>query len=312
MIHTGTCSWTEKSLIKSGEFYPLEVKTAEDRLRYYADHFDTVEVDSAYYAIPDIRNTSLWVDRTPDDFIFHIKVYGALTGHGIDPRTLPKDIFDNLPEKDRTEKYVYVKEPSPLDLIAEKFRESLTPLRKANKLGVLVFQFPPWFHYKTANLDYILKCKELMQGMPVAVEFRHGSWLTSDNLDSVFNFLINHQLTYIPADEPQYGMLATVPFIPRVTTDIAYFRFHGRNKENWLKKGVETSLRYCYLYSDEELKEFVPSIQSADKKVKVSYAMFNNCHGGIRNAQCIEAEGNSRAESLNALQEEILLTKLYF
>ncbi len=286
MIHTGTCSWTEKTLIQSGDFYPCEVRTAEGRLRYYSSQFNTVEVDSTYYAIPDKRNTYLWADRTPENFIFHIKVYGALTGHGIDPKILPKDIFSLLPEKDKIGKYAYVKESTILEPIAERFKEALTPFIRTNRLGVLVFQFPPWFHYKTANLDYMLKCKELMQDLPIAVEFRHGSWLTPDVQDSVFQFLREHQLTYITADEPQYGSLATVPFIPQVTTDIAYFRFHGRNKENWLKKGVETSLRYNYLYSNKELKEFVPHIQSIARKTKITYAMFNNCHGGfaIRNA----------------------------
>lgn len=281
MIQIGTCSWTEKTLIQSGEFYPKSVKTAEGRLRHYTSYFDTVEVDSTYYAIPDKRNTYLWVDRTPENFIFHIKVYGALTGHGIDPKTLPKDIFNLLPEKDKSEKHVYVKESFLLKNIAERFREALTPLIKSQKLGVLVFQFPPWFQYKARNLDYMLTCKELMQGLPIAVEFRHGSWLEPDKLDSVLHFFRKYQLTYITADEPQYGNLATVPFLPNATTDIAYFRFHGRNKDNWLKKGIETSLRYAYLYSDDELKEFIPSIQRINKRTKITYAMFNNCYGGF-------------------------------
>ncbi len=281
MIQIGTCSWTEKTLIQSGEFYPKTIKTAEGRLRHYASHFDTVEVDSTYYAIPDKRNTYLWVDRTPENFIFHIKVYGALTGHGIDSKTLPKDIFNLLPEKDKTEKYIYIKESFLLKNIAERFKESLTPLMKSHKLGVLIYQFPPWFQYRTTNLDYMLTCKELMQGLPVAVEFRHGSWLEPDRLDSVLHFFRKHQLIYVTADEPQYGNLATVPFLSDATTDIAYFRFHGRNKENWLKKGIETSLRYSYFYSYEELKEFIPSIQRIDKGTKVTYAMFNNCHGGF-------------------------------
>ena len=201
-------------------------------------------MDSTYYAIPNIRNVNLWAQRTPDNFTFHIKVYGALTGHGIDPKTLPKDILNLLSEKDRTNKHVCIKEPDLLKTIAERFIEPLYPLSKADKLGVLVFQFPPWFQYRTQNLDYILYCKTIMKSMPVAVEFRHGSWLTSEKVDSVLHFLRKHQLTYITADEPQYDSLATVPFLPDVTTDIAYFRFHGRNKGNWLKKGVETSKRY--------------------------------------------------------------------
>lgn len=291
MIHVGSCSWTEKTLIQSGEFYPKEAKTAEARLRYYAEQFDTVEVDSTYYAIPDKRNTYLWVDRTPENFIFHIKAYGALTGHGVDTKTLPKDIQQILPDKDKKQPRVFIKEPSILREIADSFKEALSPLMNKGKLGILVFQFPPWIQYKKQNLDYILSCKNAMGRIPIAVEFRHGSWLTPDNQDTVFHFLRKHQITYITADEPQYGTLATVPFVPQLTADIAYFRFHGRNKENWLKKGIETSLRFDYKYSDEELKEFIPTIKNIEKRAKVIYAMFNNCHGGsaMKNALRLKA-----------------------
>lgn len=299
MIHIGTCSWTEKTLIQSGEFYPREVRTAEGRLRYYANQFDTVEVDSTYYAIPDKRNTYLWVDRTPENFIFHIKVYGVLTGHGIDPKTLPKDIFNLLSEKDKSEKRIYVKESFLLTALAQRFKEALTPLIETNKLGILVFQFPPWFQYRTKNLDYILTCRELMQGLPIAAEFRHGSWLTPDIADSVLDFLRKNQLTFITADEPQYGNLTTIPFLPNVTTDIAYFRFHGRNKENWLKKGIETSLRFAYLYSDAELKEFIPPIQNMDRMAKTTCVMFNNCHGGFA------MKGALRLKELMATKEKL-------
>jgi uncharacterized protein YecE (DUF72 family) len=286
MIRAGTCSWTEKTLINSGEFYPKEARTAESRLRYYADHFDTVEVDSPYYAIPNIRTVYLWAQRTPENFTFHIKVYGALTGHGIDPKTLPKDILNLLPEKDKSAKHVYIKEPSLLKIIAARFTETLYPLVQSCKLGVLVFQFPPWFQFRTQNLDYILTCKTLMNNLSVAVEFRHGSWLTPDRVNSVLHFLGKNQITYITADEPQYDSLATIPLLPDVTSDIAYFRFHGRNRENWLKKGVETSERYNYFYSESELKGFIKSIRNTSKRAKSTFAMFNNCHGdsAVKNA----------------------------
>jgi len=285
-MHAGTCSWTEKTLIQSGEFYPRSVKTAEGRLRYYATQFDTVEVDSTYYAIPDKRNTYLWVDRAPENFIFHIKVFGALTGHGIDPRTLPGDILNLLPEKEKTEHRIYVKESSIIKVIAGRFLEALTPLVNAKKLGVLVFQFPPWFQYRTRNFDYIRNIKELMGALHMAAEFIHGSWLASDCLGSTLEFLRENKITYITADEPQYGNLATIPFIPEVTTDTAYFRLHGRKKENWLKKGIETTLRFAYLYSEEELGTLAQSVQNINKVTRVTYAMFNNCHDGsaVKNA----------------------------
>jgi uncharacterized protein YecE (DUF72 family) len=297
MILIGSCSWTEKTLIQSGEFYPKGVNTAKGRLNYYAGHFNTVEVDSSYYAIPDRNTVWLWTQRTPAEFTFHIKAHGSLTGHGVDPRTLPQDIRNTLPDVDREKRYVYIKDKGILNSLAERFVDVLSILQRDGKLGVLVFQFPPWFHYNPRNFDYILRCKKLMCDLPVAVEFRHGSWLTTDRAENIFRLLKEHEITYITADEPQYGSLATIPFMPQVTTDIAYFRFHGRNKQNWLRKGIETSLRYDYLYSDDEIKEFAGPVLSANKKAKSTFAMFNNCHGGfaMRNAmrlqEIIKGEG---------------------
>lgn len=285
-IHVGTCSWADKSLIASGEFYPMGVSSAEERLKYYASQFDSVEVDSTYYAIPAVHTTGLWAERSPGSFLFHVKVYGALTGHGTDPRTLPKDLRELLPAVDKEKCNIYIKEPQLLKAVADAFAASLAPLRTAGKLGLLVFQFPPWFWYKAANLDYILKCRELMGDLPIAVEFRHGSWLTEHHRGEVLKFLRDHGITYVIADEPQYGTLASVPFLPEVTTEIAYFRLHGRNSEAWLKKGVETSDKYDYLYSDVELRDFAATARKVSAKAGTVFVMFNNCRVGhaMRNA----------------------------
>jgi uncharacterized protein YecE (DUF72 family) len=280
MVRVGICSWAEKTLVASGEFYPSEAKSAEERLRYYAAQFDTVEVDSTYYAIPDQRTAWLWDARTPRDFTFHIKAYGALTGHAIDPKTLPNDLRGAVALPPATGRTVYVREPEVLTSIASRFMEALLPLKRSGKMGLMVYQFPPWFDYSVANLDRLLFCKTLTKGVPVAVEFRHGSWLVPQRAESVFNFLRENGITYIAADEPQYGTLTTVPFIPKVTTEFAYFRFHGRNTGNWLKKNVETSLRYAYSYNDQELTSFIPAIKEADRQARETYAMFNNCHRG--------------------------------
>lgn len=279
-IHVGTCSWSEKSLIESGEFYPRGVSSPEARLRFYADHFDTVEVDATYYAIPPMHTVELWAQRTPAPFVFHIKAYGALTGHGIDPRTLPKALRELLPAPDREQRSIQVNEPELIRAIAGAFTDSLAPLRAAGKLGLVVFQYPPWFRCKPAAFDYILQCRELLDGLSMAVEFRHGSWLTERHRPEVIGFLRNNGITYVTADEPQYGTLATVPFLPDATTDAAYFRLHGRNREAWLRKGTETSLRYDYLYSGEELGGFVRAARSVSDRASTLFLMFNNCRLG--------------------------------
>ncbi len=287
-IHVGTCSWTEKSLIESGEFYPRGVTSAEERLRFYASHFDTVEVDSTYYAIPATRTTGLWSERTPGNFLFHVKAYGALTGHGTNPRTLPKLLRELLPADEKEKPNIHIKEPELLKTVADAFTASLEPLRSAGKLGLLIFQYPPWFWYKAADLDYILKCRELVGALPIAVEFRHGSWLNEQHRELVFRFLRDNGITYITADEPQYGTPATVPFLPEVTTDIAYFRLHGRNRESWLKKGVETSERYDYLYSARELKDFADTAKRVSSKARTVFVMFNNCRAGHAMSNALE------------------------
>lgn len=286
MIRIGTCSWTERTLIRSGEFYPREIKTAEGRLRYYSDRFSTVEVDSTYYAIPGAGTVSLWVERTPPEFVFHVKAYGALTGHGVDPRTLPPEILESLPADEGGKNYVYVRKSAAIESIAGRFTDSLSPLITAGKLGLIVFQFPPWFHYSPARLSGLRHYKEMMQGLSIAVEFRHGSWLLPERINPLLRYLAREGITYVVADEPRYGSLATIPFIPAATTETAYFRLHGRNRENWLKRGIETSLRYDYLYSDAELEDFGPPVLKAGATAGNVFTMFNNCHGAsaVKNA----------------------------
>lgn len=286
MILTGTCSWTEKTLVQSGEFYPREIRSAEERLRFYAGHFDTVEIDSTYYSIPTKNNAYLWAERSPVGFTFHVKVYGVMTGHAVAPGSLPKDILSALPAEDRAGRQVYVRERSLVSAVSERFLDALTPLAEAGRLGVLVFQFPPWFIFREENLGFILERKALIGRHEMAVEFRHGSWYAPAVRERVLGFLRKNRIVHVVADEPQFGSLATVPFVPQATSDTAYYRLHGRNRENWLRKGLDTALRYSYEYSEEELKEFVPHIRATAKEAKVTYVMFNNCHGGraTRNA----------------------------
>ncbi len=300
MIRIGMCSWAEKTLVQSREFYPKGVNTAESRLRYYANIFDVVEVDSSYYAIPAEKTVRQWAERTPAGFVFHVKAYALLTGHSADLMSIPPEVRAMLPADALRKDRVMVKEKTPLEAAFRVFKEAFRPLKEAGKLGISVFQYSRHFIHKPENLDYILFCREAMGNVPMGVEFRNGSWLTPETRGSVFPFLRKHGITYIAADEPQYGNLATVPFIPEVTTDTAYFRLHGRNKETWLKKGIGTSLRYQYSYSDEELKEFVPPVFEVSRKAKETFVMFNN-HGSpaIKNAARLRQITGQKAEGVD-------------
>lgn len=283
VIRIGTCSWAERSLIESGCFYPEGVSTPEARLRFYADRFDTVEVESSFYAIPTPCMVSAWAERTPPGFLFHVKALWALTGHSIDPCSLAPALRELLPAADREGDSVQVTEPALLRALAQASVSALIPLREAHRLGFVVFQFPPWFGYKKANLDYLLYCKELLAGLPIAVEFRHGSWLTRHHADNVFDFLRQHKISYITCDEPQYGTPTTAPWLPETTSAMAYLRLHGRNAENWLSHATP---RYDYLYQPEELREIARVARRLSERARMVFVMFNNCQAGhaVQNA----------------------------
>ena len=114
-----------------------------------------------------------------------------------------------------------------------------------------------------------------MEGLPLAVEFGHGSWLQDSYRDEVFVFLHRNGITYVVPDETQYGDLSTAPFLPHITTETAYVRLHGRS-ENWLKKGIHPALRYDYLYSEEEIAELLPPILKLEEQAETTFVIFNN------------------------------------
>src|SRR5207253_365639 len=94
-VRVGTCSFADEALTRY--WYPRGTRSGEERLRYYADRFDTVEIDSTFYRLPDPETTARWVERTPDDFVFHIKAFAPLTRHPVKQRQLPPDLRDGLP-----------------------------------------------------------------------------------------------------------------------------------------------------------------------------------------------------------------------
>lgn len=279
----GTASWTDPSLVKSDTFYPPSAKTAEDRLRFYAEHFNTVEVDATYYTLIAEKTARLWVERTPPGFIFNVKAFAMLTQHAAQTARLPAAIKDLLSPAEK--KQVRLERPAPAvrDLAFQMFQSALSPLREAGKLGMLVFQFPPYFVNRSANFDYLERLPERLPGDAIAVEFRHPSWLTEGAVRRhTLAFLRDRGLCYVSVDEP--AAPSTVPSFLATTGPIAYLRFHGRNRENWFKRGIPVAERYMYLYSERELGEWAERLVKLD--ARKAYVMFNNCYRnfGVMNA----------------------------
>jgi uncharacterized protein YecE (DUF72 family) len=278
-LRVGTCSWTDPTLISSGRFYPDSARSAEGRLQYYASQFNIVEVDSSYYALPNERNSYLWAERTPDDFVFDFKVFRIFTQHPTPVSALPKSIRNELTTELQGKKNLYYRDlPAELvDELWQRFESALLPLDTVGKLGVVLFQFPSWFYPSSQQLDYIEMCKAKLQQYRLAMEFRNNVWLSDRNRASTFDFLRRNDLPFVIVDEPQ-GFKSSVPPVTEVTSDTGLVRFHGRNSDTWEKKGIGPAERFNYLYTQEELKPWASNIAEISKQTSDMHVLFNNCY----------------------------------
>ena len=219
--------------------------------------FDTVELNFTYYAMPTPKTLASMVSRTSPGFCFVVRSNKDMT-HDIwvdDERRVLKDTTE----------------------VFKAFRAGISPLVDSGRLGCVLVQFPVFFYPAPQNYEYLRSIPALMPGASVVVEFRNRAWMRLD----AFQLLEESGMGCCVVDEPKLPRL--MPFEPRRTSEIAYFRFHGRNR-NWFNASREE--RYNYLYSKEELNGFIPPLRSVSAGAKTTYTFFNNCHAGAaaRNA----------------------------
>jgi uncharacterized protein YecE (DUF72 family) len=283
-VRYGTSSWTDKTLLASGRFYPPDVDTPAERLRYYSERFPLVEVDSSYYALPSERNAALWIERTPMHFVFDVKAFALLTHHPVRASGLPVKLREELPDKQR----FYRKDlpPEAIALVEEMFVSALRPLDAAGRLGAVLFQFPHWFVPSRAHRDYL---RQLAESFPyrIAVEFRGGGWMKDDqSAERTLALLEELGLTYVVVDEPQGFKTSVPPVVAATSPALAMIRFHGHNADTWEKPGITAAERFRYLYSDEELEQWVGPAKELAGKSEQLHVLMNNCYEdyGVRNA----------------------------
>jgi uncharacterized protein YecE (DUF72 family) len=286
-LRVGTASWTDRTLVESG-WYPKDATTPEERLKFYAQNFDVVEVDSTFYGLPSERNAELWVERTPKDFSFDVKAFSLMTGHPVHVRGLPKDTRELL-SKDAGQRIPAKDVPPEVgDRVWEMFRQALMPLHSAGKLGLIMFQYPQWFMPGSRAREEMLAARERLPDYEIAVEYRQGAWFADEGATTkTIDFLRAEGIPFVAVDMPQ-GFKVSVPPVAEVTSDrFAVVRFHGRRAETWTKKNVHPTERFRYDYSDDELKEWVPRVEAMKEEAKETHALFNNCYRdyAVRNAR---------------------------
>jgi uncharacterized protein YecE (DUF72 family) len=281
-ILVGTASWTDKTLLASGWYPPDAANSPDRRLAYYASQFPLVEVDSTYYSPPAEQTAALWAQRTPRKFRFNIKAYGLLTGHPTKTSSVYKDL---RPETDKKNIYPGDLEPKAYEEVWDRFLSALTPLTEARKLGVILFQFPPWFTIKRANKEYLHEVMRRCAPMRVAVELRHKSWFDGANAKETLEWLGRFNIPYVSVDMPQ-GHSSSIPPVLMATSDLAIVRFHGHS-DKWTSKDIYE--KFGYLYSKKELTSWAPKLRRLADETGEMHVLMNNCYSDYaqRNAQTL-------------------------
>jgi len=305
-ILIGTASWTDKSLIECGRFYPAGAKSAEARLQFYASNFPIVEVDSSYYAMPSEHTAGLWVERTPESFVFDVKAFALFTHHPTPPRSLPRDLRDALPVDLTKKRHLYYRDV-PGELRAElwrRFAAALLPLDSAGKLGVVLFQFPPWFLPGKESREYIAALHEHVPQYTPAVEFRNPLWLDGAHTEGSLDMLREMNMPFVCVDEPQ-GTAASVPPVVAVTAPVGVVRFHGRNAKAWHVRNGSVAEKYNYSYNDGELQGWLPGISALAAETREVHVLMNNCveDKGVLNAQDLARLLRERPDVAGAVVE---------
>ena len=295
-IRIGTASWTDPTMTAPGVFYPRGADSAEERLAFYAGTFPIVEVDATYYALLSTRVAEAWVARTPPDFVFDVKAYALMTGQPTETKRLPRDIRNALPEDLAAKPRLYARDlpPELRDEVWRLFLAGLEPLAASGQLGSVLLQYPRWFFPIGENRDAILEARAKLGTVRSAVEFRSETWFNDKNRDRTLRFLADNAIPFVMVDGPQ-GLRSSVPPIVAVTSpELALVRFHGRRVETWEASGIPVVERFRYLYTEEELAEWVPRIREAAEHAREMHILMNNCYANY---------GSTNARELAAMLE---------
>lgn len=287
-LRVGTCSWTDRSLLSSG-WYPAGARDSSSRLHHYAGFFDTVEVDTTFYAIPDETIFYQWASRTPPGFLFNVKAFGLFTYHTLPVTALPEYIRPGNAQKGSRVRIWEIPKESRMELW-NNFISRVMVLHQMDRLGYLLFQFPPWVSYSEKNLNWFRRIGSLGAPLRIALEVRHGSWLEKGNRSRFLDLLKDQNMAYTVVDEPRLDW--TVPPEWNITaTWGSVMRFHGRNVPAWSRKNATVAERFNYLYDTVELSDFTAIAKKTAEDTGRVFLMFNNCFrdNAVRNALQMKA-----------------------
>ena len=265
----GTASWADPGFIE--DWYPPGLP-ANKRLPLYAEHFNLVEVNTSYYAIPRPEVVAKWAEVTPPHFVFDVKLFQYLSRHKTPPERLPKELRGLADvEKGR------VKLTARLErAVARRCLEAVEPLREADKLGALLLQLSPSFGPRDHTLDELDHLIEILEDYPLAIELRNRGWVTGENEETTADFFVKRRVAYVTVDAPPSMHFMAMPPLDLVTRpDLAYLRAHGRNTHGYVH-GRTVAQRFDYDYSDDELREVAKRTYGLAELATEVHVIYNN------------------------------------
>ncbi len=270
-ILVGTASWSDPGFVEC--WYPKGMRATE-RLPWYAEHFEIVEVNSTFYSVPDPRMVERWCRATPDHFIFDVKLHRLLSRHS----TLLKMLPQNLQAQAEADSKGKIQLTSKIEeLVIDSFIESVEPLRSAGKLGALLLQLSPAFSPKTNRLSELDVLLERVDDCDTAVEFRNRNWAIGNQLTKTVAYLRKHQATMVSVDAPAQAHFTIMPSeLDEITNPrLAYLRLHGRDPKAYLT-GRTVGERFHYDYTDEEIGELAERSKKLGHQAAKVHMIFNN------------------------------------
>jgi uncharacterized protein YecE (DUF72 family) len=290
-VYTGSCSWTEQTLVRESDWYPQRSMTAEARLRFYAERFPLTEVDSTYYAPPSEQQATLWAQRTPEGFRFDVKAYSLLTGHPTRPQSLWPDVRKELSPRTDEKRNVYAHHlpPDALHEAWRRFEAALRPLHQAGRLGMVLFQYPPWFTPRRENRSELEALRSRLPDYRLAVEFRSPRWLSEQrDRERTLALLKEHALVFVCVDAPEVSRLPRL--LATTNPELAIVRFHGRSDSTWAGHARTAAERFRYLYSKSELSELAKPVLGLAREAAETHLLMNNCYRdySVRNARQLQ------------------------
>jgi uncharacterized protein YecE (DUF72 family) len=269
-LYIGTSGWSypKGEGTWDGPFYPPKLAD-KDKLSFYAQYFNTVEINSSFYRPPNKYAAQAWAGKVPEDFRFTAKLWQKFTH--------PKMFEAATGQSWRVQ-----------DEDFGVFAEGIGPLAEAGKLGPLLAQFPPSFRPDGGTLEYLEDLIRRMRGAgyQLAVELRHREWTESDETAAIRKLMEQQGVAWVMIDEPRFK--TSIRHVP-LTSATAYFRFHGRNYQNWWRHG-DTEDRYNYLYTPEEQRHLADDVREVAARASETYAFYNNHFGAKAVVNAIELQ----------------------